>query len=158
MLAHRCLNYYHNGCKSWGWFFPHLYSPLMTDMKNLREFYTDGGNTVDADGFGTFDFDLGTPFPSLVQLLSVLPPQSSQLLPKPYAALMGEESPLNEFYPRVFTTDANGKRQSWESIVQIPFIKSDQLMEVVGSIEEKDLSPAEMKRNRRGQETEYMAK
>jgi 5'-3' exoribonuclease 1 len=99
---------------------------------------------------------MGKPFPSLVQLLSVLPPQSSTLLPKPSADLMGEESPLFKFYPRIFTSDPNGKRQSWEAIVQIPFIESERLMEVVSTIDaEKDLTPAERLRNAPGQQTVY---
>ena len=148
---HWCLNYYHNGCKSWSWFYPHLYSPLMTDMTDLKSFYSGG----DAAGFAAFDFDAGKPFPSLVQLLSVLPPQSSTLLPAPYADLMAETSPLTEFYPRVFTTDANGKRQTWESIVQIPFIESSRLMDAVSGIEDETLTNAEKKRNRRGREFLY---
>ncbi|GMI50271.1 hypothetical protein TeGR_g6441 [Tetraparma gracilis] len=152
---HWCLNYYHNGCKSWGWFFPHLYAPLMTDMTDLKSFYKDTKTGADApDGFAAFDFDQGKPFPSLVQLLSVLPPQSSKLLPDSYAALMGEESPLVEFYPRVFETDANGKRQSWESVVKIPFIESDKLMETVSAVDH-DLTPAERRRNMGGEPSFY---
>jgi 5'-3' exonuclease len=58
---HWNLNYYHNGCCSWDWYFPHLYSPLCTDLVNLHEFYEDQG---DEGGFQTFPFELGTPFPS----------------------------------------------------------------------------------------------
>jgi len=68
---HWVLNYYHNGCQSWDWFYPHLYSPLCTDMNNLRDFYS----TSDGEEFDSFIFQQSEPFPSLVQLLSVLPPQ-----------------------------------------------------------------------------------
>ena len=38
-----------------------------------------------------------------VQLLSVLPPQSAKLLPKPYAELMlQDESPIADFYLKEF--------------------------------------------------------
>ena len=119
---HWVLYYYHKGCPSFSWYFPHLYSPLATDMVNLSEFYNDSSN-VDADeeGFKTFVFEPSEPFPSLAQLLSVLPPQSSTLLPKSLAELMVHpSSPLIEFYPPEFTSDPNGKRQSWEAVVQIP--------------------------------------
>lgn len=47
------------------------------------------------------------PFPNLLQLLSVLPPQSAQFLPKPYADLMVDPlSPLAEYYPKDFEVDA----------------------------------------------------
>lgn len=109
---HWNLNYYHNGCASWDWYFPHLYSPLATDMVNLKEFYDD-----DQDGqeFKSFKFELGDPFPSLGQLLSVLPPQSSSLLPSALGELMlHPSSPLIPYYPADFKSDPNGKRQPWE--------------------------------------------
>ena len=82
---HWNLNYYHNGCVSWDWYFPHLYSPLATDMVNLDEFYDEfddeDGSDGEDSGFRSFPFQKGTVFPSLAQLLSVLPPQSASLLP-----------------------------------------------------------------------------
>ena len=50
----------------------------------------------------------------------MLPPQSAKLLPKPYAELMlQDESPIADFYPKEFSTDANGKRQPWEAVVKV---------------------------------------
>ena len=151
---HWNLNYYHNGCCDWDWFFPHLYSPLSTDMVNLNELYHD--DNKDAE-FKSFKFDLGTPFPSLAQLLSVLPPQSATLLPSALGELMiHPSSPIIEYYPNDFTSDANGKRQSWEAIVEIPFIDGDVLLNTVEQVLEKDdensnlLSPSERRRNRPG--------
>lgn len=151
---HWVMNYYHNGCQSWNWFFPYLYSPLATDIVNVREFYTN----ADDEGFCSFEFEKGDPFPSLAQLLSVLPPQSAGLLPKPLAELMTHpSSPLTEYYPPDFTSDPNGKRQSWEAVVQIPFIDADTLLDTVERILEKDqmsdglLTNAERRRNVRGQ-------
>jgi len=150
---HWVLNYYHNGCKSWDWFFPHLYSPISTDLYDVKEFYGD----CDDEGFAAFNFELGTPFPSLAQLLSVLPPQSAKLLPKSYAKLMLEEdSPLSEYYPPDFTTDANGKRQPWEAVVKIPFISSSDLMGVVNGIDEDELSKAEKRRNAPGKDSVFV--
>ncbi len=119
---HWVLYYYHKGCPSFSWYFPHLYSPLSTDMVNLSEFYSDSSNVADdEEGFKTFLFESSEPFPSLAQLLSVLPPQSSSLLPKPLGELMiHPSSPIINFYPPEFTTDPNGKRQPWEAVVQIP--------------------------------------
>ena len=139
--------------RSWDWFFPHLYSPLASDLFLVADFY----DIVDDEGFATFDFGLGEPFPSLAQLLSVLPPQSANLLPKPYASLMlSDDSPLTEYYPRTFTTDPNGKRQPWESVVKIPFIGSDKMMEVVKAINEEELSPGEKRRNMKGQDSVFV--
>ncbi|KAL3915984.1 MAG: hypothetical protein SGILL_005385, partial [Bacillariaceae sp.] len=158
---HWNLNYYHNGCSSWDWYFPHLYSPLATDMVNLDEFYHD--DPEDAE-FKSFKFDLGVPFPSLAQLLSVLPPQSSQLLPPALGELMlHPSSPLISYYPPDFESDPNGKRQSWEAVVKVPFIDGDLLLDTVGKVLEKGdgegalLSPSERRRNQRGQQHIYEA-
>jgi 5'-3' exonuclease len=151
---HWVLNYYHNGCPAWDWYFPHLYSPLSTDIVNLDEFYDDSG-----EEYKTFPFELGTPVPSLAQLLSVLPPQSAALLPDALSELMlYPSSPLIEYYPADFTSDPNGKRQSWEAIVEIPFIESGILLDTVNQILDKDkesgkvLSSAERRRNARGEQ------
>lgn len=154
---HWVLNYYHNGCPSWSWYFPHLYSPLSTDMVNLHEFYEDESESeTTEDGFSTFKFEQTEPFPSLAQLLSVLPPQSAALLPNSLGELMTHpSSPLAEYYPNEFTSDANGKRQPWEAVVQIPFIDGEKLLTIVNGIidddtEENGLTVAERKRNDRG--------
>jgi len=151
---HWNLNYYHNGCCDWDWYFPHLYSPLATDMVNLDEFYDDDQKD---DEFKSFKFELGTPFPSLAQLLSVLPPQSANLLPPALGELMVHpSSPIIEFYPNDFTTDPNGKRQAWEALVEIPFIEGKLLLNTVEQVLEADdadgkiLTTSERRRNRPG--------
>lgn len=151
---HWVLNYYHNGCQSWEWYFPHLYSPLATDMVNLNEFYHEDDDDAE---FKSFKFQIGEPFPSLAQLLSVLPPQSSSLLPPALGELMlHPSSPLISYYPSDFTSDPNGKRQAWEAVVEIPFIDADLLLDTVNKVLEDDnikgnlLSPSERRRNQRG--------
>mmetsp|Transcript_50251 Transcript_50251/g.75668 ORF Transcript_50251/g.75668 Transcript_50251/m.75668 type:complete len:184 (+) Transcript_50251:852-1403(+) len=113
-----------------------------------------------------FKFEDTEPFPSLAQLLSVLPPQSATLLPGALAELMLEpSSPIADYYPRDFTTDANGKRQPWEAVVQIPFIDGDTLLETVNSIldgdekspdDKKLLSNAERRRNVKGKSMTFV--
>lgn len=137
-------------------------------MVNLEEFYPE----QEEEEFQSFPFHMGEPFPSLGQLLSVLPPQSAGLLPKPLGELMtNPSSPIADFYPTEFTTDANGKRQSWEAVVKVPFINSDTLLEVLNTILEKDesstngdgdvngkslLTNGERRRNVRGTSHEYV--
>jgi 5'-3' exonuclease len=71
---------------------------------------------------------------------------------------------LTPFYPPDFTTDPNGKRQSWEAVVQIPFIDADLLLDTVNQILEKDkvgekplLTKAERLRNSPGKEHLFIA-
>ena len=92
------LKYYYQGTPDWRWFFSFRYAPLASDMKNLASL--------------KIEFTLGEPFKPLeqvslkleltsflllflrflstptIQLLGVLPPASSALLPKPFQHLM----------------------------------------------------------------------
>jgi 5'-3' exonuclease len=116
------LTYYHYGCGSWSWYYPHLYAPLTSDFRNLAS-------------FSPISFSRGKPFPPLLQLLSVLPPQSSHLLPSSYARYMiDKNSPLSKFYPSDFHIDSNGKRNVWENIVQIPFIEEKLLLQTINQL------------------------
>lgn len=117
---------------------------------------------------------MGRPFTPLLQLLSVLPPQSGRFLPSPYEQVMTSNSSLlAEYYPRDFLVDANGKKNSWECIVRIPFIKvfitfircfthlfllkrdqqEEELVDAVNKIDHiKELSESERQRNIAGTE------
>ena len=54
---------------------------------------------------------LGAPFSPLCQLLSVLPPQSGDLVPLAYRELMlSPSSPIYDAFPVDFALDANGAR------------------------------------------------
>ncbi|MCL4120731.1 UNVERIFIED_CONTAM: hypothetical protein GTU68_021681 [Idotea baltica] len=86
-------------------------------------------------------FDKGKPFLPFEQLLAVLPPLSSILLPKVYEKLMlSPDSELKEFYP---------KEQDWEAVVLIPFINEIQLLEAMKPINER-LNQDERSRNSHG--------
>ncbi len=113
-----CLAYYTKGCVSWTWYFPFHYGPMLQDMTAL--------DRVAA----TISFDLGRPFNPFQQLLGCLPPASATLLPAAYQWLMiGERSPVKEFYPETFAVDMNGKRNPWEAVVLLPFIDERRLLQ-----------------------------
>lgn len=44
-------------------------------------------------------------------------------------------SPIIDFYPEEFHTDLNGKKNDWEAVVLIPFIKEDRLLKAVATKE-----------------------
>mmetsp|Transcript_46971 Transcript_46971/g.96038 ORF Transcript_46971/g.96038 Transcript_46971/m.96038 type:complete len:543 (-) Transcript_46971:1085-2713(-) len=115
---HWCLFYYHKGCPSWDWFYPEYYAPLASDLKNLKEL--------------EINFTKGRPFEPLVQLLAVLPPKSSDFLPKAFANLMiDQDSTISNFYPNDFKIDMNGKRNVWEGVVLLPFIDQEKLISII---------------------------
>lgn len=67
--------------------------------------------------------------------------------------MVDPESPLVDYYPKDFEVDANGKTNSWECIVRIPFISEDKLIDAVCSIDHKNtLEDSERRRNLIGEE------
>jgi hypothetical protein len=129
------LNYYLHGCQSWNWFYPYSYSPCVSDFHG---FNTDHSH---------YAFELSEPFPPLLQLMSVLPPQSAHCLPPVMRFLMTDpESPLIEFYPRTFRVDLNGESREFHGTVLIPFIDAKKLKAVVEGTE-LGLDASEMQRN-----------
>ena len=65
-------------------------------------------------------------------------------------------SPLLDYYPNDFIVDANGKKNAWECVVCIPFIKEDVLVDTVSEINHmQELTPLERLRNNLGQMHRY---
>lgn len=114
------LQYYYQGVLSWGWFYPHFYAPLASDL---------GRYAVELSLEIPNSFDKGTPFDPVQQLMAVLPPASAALVPKPLSDLMvSPVSPVLDLYPQEFEIDMNGKRNAWEAIVLIPFVDEKRLL------------------------------
>lgn len=112
------LLYYYRGVPSWGWYYPHHYAPFISDVQQFKHL--------------RMDFELGKPFLPFQQLLSVLPAASKDHLPSAYHKLMTDpSSPVIDFYPEKFSTDLNGKQQSWEAVVLIPFIEERRLLKAM---------------------------
>ena len=143
---HWVLQYYHNGVSSWNWFYPQFYALLASDMKDLR--------TVQVS------FQRGKPFEPLTQLMAVLPPESADFLPTPMADLMrNSDSVVADFYPSEFEIDPNGKRNSWEAIVIVPFIEEHRLLNAVSKIDKQtEFTDTELKRNQLGETAWFHAK
>jgi 5'-3' exonuclease len=81
--------YYFKGCCSWEWHYPYTQAPLLEDiLLNFESSIT-----------GSFKNDVSDPVDPVEQLLCVLPPQSSHLLPTKYKFLMNDESPIGCYYP-----------------------------------------------------------
>jgi 5'-3' exoribonuclease 1 len=130
------LNYYYNGVCSWSWFYPHHYSPYISDIKGFSDL--------------KIEFELGKPFKPYEQLLAVLPTASKIFLPKCYHDLMTDDNSLiKAYYPEEFQTDLNGKRQEWEAVVLVPFIDENVLLEAMQPCNEL-LTLEEIKRNTHG--------
>lgn len=128
------LHYYYEGNASWGWFYRYHYAPRISDFTEISDF--------------KFHFEMGKPFLPFEQLMGVLPPLSKQLLPAAFQDLMTDpSSPIIDFYPEKYESDMNGKKNSWEAVVKIPFIDEKKLLEALHR-RENMLTNEERERNR----------
>jgi 5'-3' exoribonuclease 1 len=133
-------NYYYQGCISWNWFYRYHYSPIASDLVGLKEIADE------------VNLDLGTPFHPYEQLLGVLPPKSSGLIPDAYNELMlNPHSAISDFYPiGEIEIDREGTKYEWEGVVKLPFIDEERLLGAVGDINQARLTEDEKSRNKFG--------
>ena len=104
-------NYYFDECCSWSWYYPFEHSPLISDLSiHLKTF-----------NFDMLNFKLGEPLEQFEQLLSILPSESSFLLPKELRPLMTEKkSNLQHLYPHNYELDFLDKNKYWQTIPNLP--------------------------------------
>lgn len=135
------LDYYTRGVPDWNWRYEYHYAPFSYHIaKYIKTFnFKNYIETVPT-----------TPF---IQLLSVLPPKSCKLLPKPLISIL--ENDMKEFCPDNFEIDISGKRQSWEGTVILPIVNY-QNIEKFFSEKEKDLDERDKKRNILGKSFVYL--
>ena len=67
-------------------------------------------------------FKESTPYNPIVQLLSVLPSSSSDLLPLQYRKLMTSTSNIGDYYPEIYEIDTYYKRYFWQCEPVLPLI------------------------------------
>jgi len=105
------LSYYTRGVPDWKWCFKHHYAPFAHE---IAEYISDFKFPPPRKTQPT------TPFQ---QLLSVLPPKSSGLIPVPLSQLLTDSvSGIKKFCPSNFDIDISGKRKEWEGIVLLPMV------------------------------------
>jgi 5'-3' exonuclease len=93
------LDYYTTGCPSNAWYYEYEHVPFFSDLAAFLERHPDFFELE-------VSFEQTRPLKPLSQLMCVLPPQSSALVPASYAALMTDvDSPIGYMYPLRFTVD-----------------------------------------------------
>lgn len=129
------ITYYTQGVPDWKWYYPYHYAPFAHTLAQYVKSYS---FTKYIETHPTLPF---------IQLLSVLPPKSGNLLPPPLnKILQSKRSPLAEFCPEEFDIDVSGKRQAWEGTALLPFVESS-LAENVYNNYITQVDPKERKRN-----------
>ena len=92
--------YYTTGIPSWTWCYPYFYSPFATEMVSALDTYEHSS------------FSLGKPMNPLLQLVSILPPQSKYLIPEEFHSIV-------ENFPSEVVIDLAGKKFDWQGIVLV---------------------------------------
>jgi hypothetical protein len=73
-------------------------------------------------------------FSALHQLISVLPPSKSYLLPKKYQSLIEELGELADMYPKKCLLDIQGKQNEWQATPLLPTLHFNILTECVDAL------------------------
>ena len=132
------LNMFFNQKMNWSIFYPFHYVPFLIDFKKPPKF--DIKSIPDI-----------YPMDCCFNLVSVLPPQSRNLLPIP---LQNAYSDLKDYFPTFIEFDLTGKKKIWEGTVKLPFIQVEQFLKYFKM--RKDLfSSRELKRNAIGKAFVY---
>jgi 5'-3' exonuclease len=103
--------YYFDKCVSWNWYFPYDHPPFLKSIYKYSKTFK----------FKDIKLELGKPLKPYVQLMCVLPPQSSFLVPKKLQKPMtNPNSSLAHLYPTDFKQDFIGKHRYWMGIPYLP--------------------------------------
>jgi 5'-3' exonuclease len=90
------LNYYLYDIPDWYWYYPYHYAPFFSDICEYLKLLKKKGKKLN------FTFEKHEPLTPYEQLLAVLPPESSNILPYPISELMvSKDSTINSFYPNI---------------------------------------------------------
>ena len=162
------LLYYLYDIPDWYWFYPYHYAPFFSDIcnylkslkiKRLSEFsqqQLDNSSqkktthTKHVNNILSFKFEKNEPLTPFEQLLAVLPPESSSILPQEFEKLMTDNnSPINLFYPETDSIKIEIKSE-YEKTILVPFIDVKLLRNTFNKTYQENkniLSEFAMKRN-----------
>jgi 5'-3' exonuclease len=144
------LSYYLYDIPDWYWFYPFHYSPFFSDIYEYLKYLKTEENTQKINKTLSFKFEKNEPLTPFEQLLAVLPPESSNILPKPFSELMtSKESDIINFYPDTSSIKVEIKSE-YEKTILVPFIDVKLLRKTFKKILENNnnLSEEELNRNK----------
>jgi len=135
------LTYYTRGVPDWKWCYKHHYAPFAHEL---------------AEHIQTFNFPKqvdSSPSTPFQQLLCVIPPKSSNLIPIPICQLLTDSiSKIKQFCPTTFDIDLSGKKNDWEAVVLLPMVDFEIVREEyfkhIGKVDQQDLYRNILQRSR----------
>lgn len=136
------INYYIYGVPDWKWRYPYHYAPFSFDIAKYCNTYKFG------------DFPKTSPTLPFIQLLSVLPPKSSELLPKPLDKILKGGPFFSKYCPEKFPIDMTGKRNTWEATVILPMVNYEEVEKLYNNIKH-GVSDKEQRLNKVGKSFLY---
>ena len=112
--------YYFKGCPSWSWKYPYLYAPFISDIHKYIKNHDIDFNEIKLH-------DTGYLYPCQ-QLLAVLPPSCSNLLPESYKHLVtSSDSSIIDMFPTEVELDRLYKYKDFQCHPKIPQVDPDRL-------------------------------
>lgn len=128
--------YYFEECTDFKWFFPFDHAPFLSDIARYAK---------KCKNINSFTFGENCPVTPMIQLISVLPPSCSHLLPKSYRNLVEScDSPIIDLFPVETELDTLYKDQYWKCIPKLPVIDIDR---IIKAAKNKKLTDKEIIRN-----------
>jgi len=122
--------YYFKQCNNWRWHYPYNATPFISDVNR----YIQKNKNVINDCM-----DVCTAhkphLPMIVQLLSIIPPCYSNILPEEYRYLMEENSPISDMMPRSVQLITLNQNKFWKCSPMMPILDCERIDECVKSIE-----------------------
>jgi 5'-3' exonuclease len=116
--------YYFNKCADWRWDYVPYYAPFISDIAIYLKV-----NNIDINSI-TFS-DRGV-VPMYAQLVSVLPPSCSHLLPKKFRHLITtKESEIIDMFPSKIKVDTLYKNQLWQCVPRIPYLNINRICDAI---------------------------
>lgn len=141
------MTYYLFEIPDWHWFYPYHYSPFFSDILN---YLNNIKQKKQENNLLSFKFIKNEPLTSFEQLLAVLPPESSNILPEPFSKLMTDnESEIKCFYPNNDEIKIEIKNK-YEKLILVPFINIKLLKKTFNTIFDQNkinLNENEIERN-----------
>ena len=138
------LYYYYNSIKSWKWFYPYHYAPMISDYSEINL-----DKSIFKNIYDIFDNDKSEPFNPYQSLLFILPKESFNLLPQCYQQI---PQLLKEYFPDKIDIDYNGKIAEYESLLLLPVLDEEKMLETEKNC--RKLTQEEEKENKWG--TSYL--
>jgi 5'-3' exoribonuclease 2 len=132
-------SYYKTGLKSWTWFYPHHFAPLVSDFCDTSLDLT------------LHKYSLGAPLKPFTQLLCVLPQRSLHAVPEVVRNISLE---MPEMYPDIFLRDSDYTDKAFKAVAILPFIDANKMKAAVAAVSDQ-LTPEEESRNSYGHAIVY---